>query len=128
MKTARKVKITPITHLSEDVVKEKILEMEDIRQEMVAVKKRYDAIGKELMAHLGPKGVRQYDNLKFVVIQPFGRSIKWKDEASRLAKLLYPTRDKFRKYLSGVARRYPKKLGTAYPRLFPLKDGSESEE
>lgn len=128
MKAARKVKVTPITHLSEDVVKYKVLEMDQLRRDIKQLKKQYVALGAELVAHLGPKGVRQYDNVKFQVMQKLARDITWKTEASRLAKLLYPKAAQFRIYLRHLARLYPKKLSKPFPRLFDLKDGSEVEE
>lgn len=125
MKTARKVKVVAISHLSEDDIKEKVMELKRIKTEQKTLQAQYDGIAKELIAHLGSKAVRQYDTLKFCVIERMARNIQWKKEAGRLAKLLYPHVKGFRKYLTGLARRNPKRPGKPYVQLFELKEGKE---
>jgi hypothetical protein len=128
MKTARKTKVVAISQLSEDDIKEKVMELKRIKTEMKILHAQYEVITKELIAHLGNKAVRQYDTLKFCVITRMARSIQWKKEAGRLAKLLYPHVKEFRKYLTGLARRNPKKPSKPFVQLFELKEGAEQDE
>lgn len=112
--------------LTEDQLKEKILRLEQVKADIKVLEKEETALSAKLAAELGVGTIRQYDGTRCTIVQNMGRGIKWKDEAGRLASLMYPTTKKMRIYLRWLARTFPKVVPSkAYVKISQIKDGDE---
>jgi hypothetical protein len=125
IRMAIKKEVQPLT---ENALKQAIDRLWDIKAEQDKLDEEYKRIGGTVLATLQPKDVRQYGRLRCTIIQNMNRGISWKEEATSLARKLYPTFPEFRKYLVSLVRRHPKKPGKAFFKLTMVKTSDEEEQ
>ena len=128
MATKKKiVDAPPAVHpVSEGILKAKIERMNEIGNEIDALNLEWDKQASFVLATLKVKDVRQYNQLKCIVQQNMNRGLNWKKEATALARKLYPAAADLRKYVVALARRYPRKPGKPYVKLYKIKEVTDA--
>lgn len=107
--------------LNEGQLRKRIERMKAIKEEISVLEQEWSDLAPAVIDTMGVKGLRQYDDLRAIVLRNLNRGISWKKEASFLAHKLYPTTAEFRKYLVSLVRRNPKKPGKPFLKLFTIK-------
>jgi hypothetical protein len=103
---SKKVELKPLT---ENALKQVIMDLDALNAEYKALDKRYEALEVKIMATLKPKDVRQYDDLRCTIVQAMRRTVNWKAETWSLARKVYTTPKAFKGYLVYLVKTYKKK-------------------
>lgn len=102
-------KAEAIEPLTENKLKQAILDLQVLNEQYAALDKRYDDIAGKILATMPPKDVRQYGTLRCTIVQAFVRRVDWKKETFAMARELYSTKELFRGFLIHLVRAYKKK-------------------
>lgn len=112
--------------LKEGALKKAILDLQDLNEQYAELDKKWDALAEKILATMPPKDVRQYGNLRCIIVQAWQRRVDWKRECVKLARELYPTAAAFRVFLAGLAKSYKRKPNKPSVKLTVVKGEVES--
>ena len=135
---AVKKEVKKLEPLGEAALRSTFLELQHLNEQYADLDRKWDDLAAKVLATMPPGDVRQYDDLRCMVVQAWARRVDWKKECLELARKLAAVvlsddvtlvrGFTLRRFLVGLVKRYTKKANKPSVQLKYVKTELEDAE